>query len=962
MQNENKNSNLQIEEPIYVYFDYNGTKVSELFIPTETKSLSDLITENSFKYKIPKDFFFDLVLKNRINLSENNSFQGKNQNNLKIQEPVFHNFLDSNDLFNSDNSTRSNTNKNLKGMLINNNDINYFPNSHEGYEMPKQHNKKEMIYNEILACKDNEIPKGKLLELTSNLLENTNKYLQEHKNFNNNLIININNNNLNKLENNLKQEKDKNDSKNYNYNNLISVKNKNLNEVADLNLIANNKIKNNLNNKSNLNLHKIPNTQNKSDLRNKSNLIINSVLPINGLNGLKSPRSVKIDLNMVSGKCNKKSALTEKDYKTSLLKINKYKEPKSPRYNFLNQNHLLVKNYKRVLTYSEKEAFAKQIKGNMNQERLNSIIDNNTYGVYNYKKILSDNNQNSTEYLALEKPRICLTNPAENLIMDSNSKNDDALIENLDNKLISPISNNHYNNNKTDEENLNAFSNEDLIDINMYNDINRIVSTIGDNISNNLPSNKISTSNAKYVSLKNKLDNLSNDYVLNLNSKNSKNIINKLLNLNFNTASNANNPNNNFHFKNDNNEFPDEKLIGSETMSEKSSFLFNNGNRASGNFEISNNNTRKNSNYIINKNNNNNNDHNFLNSNLNTTTNFNNNFRESTSRSKIKSLTSGANLINKLKKNQLLFCVSKSERSVSYGERLFYKGKLFEEKKGKKTEIYRKMKDAEFEKNCTFKPKINPNSIALSVKANFSNLGASSVGNAGELLNNFSNPNFFNNNNNNKYYNENIENNLYHCYNNIEKLSNFNYSGNFSNKNNYNGNDNNSNVRYKNKQCNHNPMLNNTVNFNENDKANLTSVYSHSKILNKTCFKTPEEIELVSKRLHDNAERYRNKKLQLQESFYAQTCPFAPEIISREEGEIPNMDNFFNRLQTWVDKRNEKYEQDLEKKHFDERTGNRLFSPQIRKSKKHKVIYFISIQIGTKFYFINFLYIVIFFL
>ena len=33
---KNKISNLQLEEPIYVHFEYNGTKVSELLIPTES--------------------------------------------------------------------------------------------------------------------------------------------------------------------------------------------------------------------------------------------------------------------------------------------------------------------------------------------------------------------------------------------------------------------------------------------------------------------------------------------------------------------------------------------------------------------------------------------------------------------------------------------------------------------------------------------------------------------------------------------------------------------------------------------------------------------------------------------------------------------------------------------------------------------------------------------------------------
>ncbi len=444
--------------------------------------------------------------------------------------------------------------------------------------------------------------------------------------------------------------------------------------------------------------------------------------------------------------------------------------------------------------------------------------------------------------------------------------------------------------------------------------------------------NKISNgnSNSQYLCLKNKLDNLS-------------------------------------QFKN-HLETPDEKQLYCETMSEKSSFLFTNNNNKPSPIidDISNLITKNNPNYvttsnneIINNNNNSSKIKNIINnpnSNLKATSNNNNNIRQSAAQGNIKSLTRGGNLIKNIKKNQLSNSVSsKFNRSLSYGERLFYKATILEEKKDKKTEIYRKMKEAEFDKNCTFKPKINANSIALSVKANFSKLGTSSfAGNASRLPNNFSSPNIFNNNNNfniNNYnYNnkENFENNLYNSNIHFENLSNFNncssenYNVNYNNNNNNTNNNSNSNkIRYKNKQCtNHNQkLLNNTFNLNENEKANLTRVNSNSKILNKTCFKSPEEIELMTKRLHENAERYKKKKILLQESYYSQICPFSPEIISREEGEVANMDNFFNRLQNWVDKRNEKYEQDQEKRQFDERTGNRLFSPQINKSKKHNVFY-----------------------
>jgi hypothetical protein len=88
-------------------------------------------------------------------------------------------------------------------------------------------------------------------------------------------------------------------------------------------------------------------------------------------------------------------------------------------------------------------------------------------------------------------------------------------------------------------------------------------------------------------------------------------------------------------------------------------------------------------------------------------------------------------------------------------------------------------------------------------------------------------------------------------------------------------------------------------------------------------YKTEEEIELMKKRLHNQANILNNKKGILRDNYYNQICTFSPHIIKRNTNnnnnnnyninEIPSMKNFFNRLQNWVDKRNYKYEIDIEK-------------------------------------------------
>ena len=125
---------------------------------------------------------------------------------------------------------------------------------------------------------------------------------------------------------------------------------------------------------------------------------------------------------------------------------------------------------------------------------------------------------------------------------------------------------------------------------------------------------------------------------------------------------------------------------------------------------------------------------------------------------------------------------------------------------------------------------------------------------------------------------------------------------------------------------------------------NLTS--KPNTILSRSCdkfsstsskiFRTEEEIIQHSQKLFNDAERLKLNKERLAKEYLSQKYPFKPEIADKNK---PNIYNFFFRLQKWVDKRNEKYEEDMEKINYDSNTGLRLFSPNINE-KSNSVLNF----------------------
>ena len=204
------------------------------------------------------------------------------------------------------------------------------------------------------------------------------------------------------------------------------------------------------------------------------------------------------------------------------------------------------------------------------------------------------------------------------------------------------------------------------------------------------------------------------------------------------------------------------------------------------------------------------------------------------------------------------------------------------EKKEKKKDDYKKQKQIEFEKNCTFKPQLNTNSLSINLRSNLT-----------KILN--------------------TEQNKYLQTENLNERSTKEIRQSKSAVN----------LKRKNNQ-----------NYNLNTEGDMINSLNNSKIINKTIFRTEEEIENMSKRLYDRAAVLRNRKVMQRDNFYLQTCSFSPDIIRKNNKEIPSMNNFFNRLQNWVDRRNDKYEIDMEKIQYDENTGKRLFSPQINNKSK----------------------------
>ena len=239
-------------------------------------------------------------------------------------------------------------------------------------------------------------------------------------------------------------------------------------------------------------------------------------------------------------------------------------------------------------------------------------------------------------------------------------------------------------------------------------------------------------------------------------------------------------------------------------------------------------------------------------------------------------ITNQKSLIKSPNDQKKILKTTEAKSLLSYGERLYFKGKALEEKNKKNLEKIKNDNDTQNKKIYTFKPKLNKNSLFTNLKSNLSK-----------------NQNFENENNTNPQKNilENTQ-----SYNTKKQII----------------------------KVNTNPFL---------SGGNKSAIN-----IEKSNIKSKEDIEYISKRLFTNAEVLKNKKNILSDKYYSDICPFNPQIIRRENTEAIKIDNFFSRLQNWVEKRNDRYESDFENTLIDKKTGKRYFSPQINKQKNVKIL------------------------
>lgn len=240
-----------------------------------------------------------------------------------------------------------------------------------------------------------------------------------------------------------------------------------------------------------------------------------------------------------------------------------------------------------------------------------------------------------------------------------------------------------------------------------------------------------------------------------------------------------------------------------------------------------------------------------------------------------------------------------TEASVMFGERLYHKGLALKERSSKNLMSIRALRNNKEMRECTFTPKLNHTSILCNLKATYS-MGDSNSHNKPK-----------------------------------PKVSSY------LSKDNSNFNSNLSSMKTIevfdiNKVANRSRRINATP--KESNEKDNTTILKDSKFMTTSNFnsskyesmksrkKSSDEIMQHTQKLYNDAEKYRMNKENIRKNYYSEKCTFQPNILDKDK---PNVYNFFYRLQRWVDKRNEKYEFDLDKINYDSKTGLRLFSPQI---------------------------------
>jgi len=105
-------------------------------------------------------------------------------------------------------------------------------------------------------------------------------------------------------------------------------------------------------------------------------------------------------------------------------------------------------------------------------------------------------------------------------------------------------------------------------------------------------------------------------------------------------------------------------------------------------------------------------------------------------------------------------------------------------------------------------------------------------------------------------------------------------------------------------QENTNTNLNNMtedINNNTTEENREQTDFSNKSTQLPKVIRTQKEIENITLKLYTDSKNYENKKEELRKEHFSNTCPFTPYI---QDKSIPNVRNFYGRLQNWVEKRN----------------------------------------------------------
>jgi hypothetical protein len=73
------------------------------------------------------------------------------------------------------------------------------------------------------------------------------------------------------------------------------------------------------------------------------------------------------------------------------------------------------------------------------------------------------------------------------------------------------------------------------------------------------------------------------------------------------------------------------------------------------------------------------------------------------------------------------------------------------------------------------------------------------------------------------------------------------------------------------------------------------------------------------------------ERIRLTEEYFNEIYPFTPNISDKSQ---PSVEKFLNRLQDWIEKRNDKLELDIIGSFYDTKTGQKLFKPIITENSK----------------------------